>query len=59
MSIAATGTILGKDLALGPRSPLWLCALVFSVVFTFLIRGVFGSLFDPDPRFGLVDEGNS
>lgn len=59
MSAAATATIFRKEIALGPRSPLLLWAVVFPVVFTFLIRGVFGSLFDPNPRFGLVDNGES
>ena len=59
MSVAATATIFRKDISLGPRSPLLLWAVVFPVVFTFLIRGVFGSLFDPNPRFGVVDHGQS
>ncbi len=51
--------LLRKDLAMGPRSPVVLWALVLPVVITLLIRGVFGSLFDPQPRLGIVDEGNS
>ncbi len=51
--------VLRKDLSLGPRSPLVLYAFVLPVIMTILIRGVFGSLFDPDPRLGIVDEGTS
>ncbi len=51
--------VLRKDLQLGPRSPLFLYAFVVPVVLTLLIRGVFGSLFEPVPRLGVVDEGQS
>jgi len=48
-----------KDLRMGPRTPLFLYALILPVVLTFVIVGVFGSLFAPSPRLGIVDEGNS
>jgi len=51
--------ILLKDLSLGHRSPLILWALVLPVVMTLLIRMVFGSLFNTEPRLGIVDLGNS
>jgi len=51
--------LLRKDLAMGPRSPVVLWALILPVVLTLLLRGVFGSLFDPQPRLGIADEGNS
>ncbi|MDF1597195.1 MAG: ABC transporter permease [Acidimicrobiia bacterium] len=51
--------IMRKELRMGPRSPLFLYALVLPVVMTFIIVGVFGSLFAPSPRLGIVDEGNS
>ncbi len=51
--------LLRKDLRLGPRSPLLLYALVLPVLLTLLVRGVFGSLFDPQPRLGIVDLGGS
>lgn len=44
---------------MGPRSPIFLYALLLPVVLTFIIIGVFGSLFAPSPRLGIVDEGNS
>lgn len=44
---------------MGPRSPLVLYAFVLPVVMTLLIRGVFGGLFAPEPRLGIVDEGGS
>jgi hypothetical protein len=51
--------ILGKDLHLGPRSPLVLWALVLPVAMTLLLRGVFGGLFAGEPRLGIVDLGRS
>jgi ABC-2 type transport system permease protein len=51
--------ILGKDLHLGPRSPLVLWALVLPVAMTLLLRGVFGGLFADEPRLGIVDLGRS
>lgn len=51
--------VLRKDLALGPRSPIVLWALVLPIVLTLLIRGVFGGLFETEPRLGIVDAGSS
>ena len=51
--------MLRKDLGVGPRSPIFLYAIVLPVILTLLIRVVFGSLFDPVPRLGIVDEGDS
>jgi ABC-2 type transport system permease protein len=51
--------ILRKDLSLGPRSPIFLWTLVMPIVMTLLVQGVFGSLFERQPRLGLVDAGGS
>ncbi|MDP6509229.1 MAG: hypothetical protein QF573_09400, partial [Chloroflexota bacterium] len=51
--------MLRRDLQVGPRSPIFLYAFVFPVVATLLVRVVFGSLFDPTPRLGVVDQGGS
>lgn len=51
--------VLKKDLRLGPRSPILLWAVVFPLVGTFVVQIVFGSLFAPQPRLGLVDEDSS
>ena len=48
-----------RELQVGPRSPLLLYAIVLPVLITLLIRGVFGTLFQQQPRLGVVDEGNS
>lgn len=44
---------------MGPRSPLVLYAVVFPIAATLLIQVVFGSLFEPTPRLGVVDRGAS
>lgn len=59
MRLSRALSVFGKDLKLGPRSPIFLYALVFPVVATVLIQLVFGSLFEADPRLGIVDEGAS
>jgi ABC-2 type transport system permease protein len=51
--------ILRKDLQLGPRSPVFLWVLVLPLLMTLLLQMAFGSLFDPAPRLGIVDEGDS
>lgn len=59
MKISKVWHIMRKELRVGPRSPLFLYAIVLPVVMTLVIVGVFGSLFAPSPRLGIVDEGSS
>jgi len=59
VSIVRALKILLKDLRLGPRSPIFIWALVYPVVITLAVQGVFGSLFEPRPRLGIVDRGGS
>lgn len=59
MSLTRVWKILRKDLALGPRSPIFLWAIVLPVVLTLVLQVAFGSLFDPEPRLGILDEGGS
>jgi len=59
VSLARIKILLRKDLALGPRSPLVLWALIIPVALTLLVRGVFGGLFTAEPRLGIVDQGAS
>ena len=59
MNLRIAWQVLKKDLRLGPRSPILLWAIVFPLVGTFVIQIVFGSLFAPQPRLGIVDEGGS
>ena len=59
MSLTNTLRVLGKDLRLGPRSPVFLWVLVLPFLITFVVQVAFGSLFDPEPRLGIVDLGES
>jgi len=59
VSVSNVWQVLRKDLRLGPRSPILLWALVLPIVLTVLIRGVFGGLFESEPRLGIVDLGDS
>jgi len=51
--------VLGKDLRLGPRSPVFLWVLVLPLLITLVLQVAFGDLLDPRPRLGIVDEGES
>ena len=59
MNPARAYKVAKKDLKFSPRSPIFLWALVFPVVITLVVQVVFGSLFDPRPRLGIVDKGDS
>lgn len=59
MSLARTFKVLGKEFRIGPRSPVFLWVLFLPVFFTLILQVTFGSIFDPEPRLGIVDEGSS
>jgi len=59
LSIRRVLRILFKDFSVGPRKPFFIWALVMPFVLTFLFQFAFGSLFEPKPRMGIVDLGNS
>lgn len=59
MSPRLTWKVLKKDLALGPRSPIVLWAIMLPFFLTAVLQVAFGSLFSPEPRLGIVDQGSS
>ncbi len=59
MSFTRMFKVLRKDLALGPRSPIFMWAILLPVALTFILQIAFGSLFAPQPRLAIVDEGSS
>jgi len=59
MSLRRSRYVFGRELKLSPRSPLVFFAIAMPFLITFLISSVFGSLFDVNPRLGIVDEGDS
>ena len=46
-------TMLGRELRLGPRSPVVLMAIVLPLLMTFLVATVFGGLLTSQPRLGI------
>jgi ABC-2 type transport system permease protein len=59
MSLKRSWYVFGRELRLSPRSPLVFFAIAMPLIMTFLISSVFGSLFEANPRLGIVDQGNS
>jgi len=51
--------LLGKDFSVGPRKPFFIWALLMPFALTLLFQFAFGSLFEPKPRLGIVDLGDS
>jgi len=59
VSLARISRILGKDLKIGPRSPVFLWVLVLPVLITLVLQVAFGDLFESRPRLGISDQGSS
>jgi ABC-2 type transport system permease protein len=59
MNISRVWSLVAKDLRMGPRSPVFVFALLMPVLITFLVQVVFLTLFDPKPRLGIADLGHS
>ncbi len=59
MNLKRVLRILRKDFSIGPRKPFFIWALVMPFALTLLFQFAFGSLFEPQPRLGIVDLGSS
>ncbi len=59
MSLKRVGILLGKELWQGPRSFIFVWALIMPIIISLVISLIFGTLFTEKPKLGLVDEGNS
>ncbi len=59
MSIKRVLRILLKDFSVGPRKPFFIWALIMPFALTFLFQFAFGTLFEPKPRIGITDLGDS
>ena len=59
MSFSRAWTMLKKDLAVGPRSPIVLFALVMPLLLTLVLHLVFGGLLSAKPSLAIVDEAQS
>ena len=52
-------TMLGRELRLGPRSPVVLLAVAMPLLMTVVVSAVFGNLLVAEPRLGIYDAGGS
>jgi ABC-2 type transport system permease protein len=52
-------TMLGRELRLGPRSPVVLLAVAMPILMTVVVAAVFGNLLVSEPRLGIYDAGQS
>lgn len=59
MSLDRIWRLLRKEFSLGPRNPIFLFAIIVPFGLTLIFQMAFGALFDPKPRMGIVDDGNS
>lgn len=59
MNAARTWTVLKKDLKKAPRTGMVFLALLYPVMITGIVHLIFGSIFDPVPRVGIIDHGSS
>jgi ABC-2 type transport system permease protein len=59
MSIRRLVALFVRDLGRGPRSPTFLYALFMPIIITLVTKVVMMTLFDPMPRLGFVDLGES
>src|SRR5665648_1136786 len=59
VSLSRIWMVLKKDLALGPRSPIFLFVIALPVVLTAVLQLAFGSVFEPEPRMAIVDDRGS
>lgn len=55
-AVRRVGTMLGRELKLGPRSPVVLLAIVMPLLMTFLVASVFGGLLESEPRLGTYSQ---
>lgn len=59
MSLSRVLKVFRKDMVVGPRSPIFMYTLALPVAMTLVLQLAFGTLFEPKPRLGIVDQGNS
>ncbi len=52
-------TMLGREMKLGPRSPVVLLAVAMPLIMTLVVAAVFGNLLAGEPRLGIADAGDS
>ncbi len=59
MNLRKSMVVLSREVTMGPRTVMAFWIIVFPLLITFVVRIVFGGLFNPQPRLGIVDLGSS
>jgi len=59
MKLRNVGILIVKEMVQGPKSFMFILALVMPVVFTLLVSLIFGTFFSGKARLGIFDEGSS
>jgi len=59
MSLKRAFMVMWKDLRMGPRSSVFMFAILMPFMIAFLMQVVFVTLFDPAPRLAIADLGDS
>jgi len=59
MKLRNVGILIVKEMVQGPKSFMFILALVVPVVFTLLVSLIFGTFFSGKARLGIFDEGSS
>ncbi len=57
MNLGRAWRISAREFRLGPRSPIFVYAILLPIVMSLLISAVFGDLLDPNPRLAISDQG--
>lgn len=59
MNFGRVLTVLKKDVRRAPRSGIALLAVLYPALITLIVQVIFGGIFDPKPRVGVIDHGAS
>lgn len=59
MNVTRVGVLLGKELLQGPKSFIFIWALVAPVIISLVVSLAFGTLFNEKPTLGIADQGDS
>ena len=59
LNVSNVWTILKKDLKRAPKNGVVILAMLYPLLITVVVQVIFGQIFDPPPRIGVVDHGTS
>lgn len=59
MNASHVATVLRRELVVGPRGMMFAMIVLLPILINVVLRLIFGGVFDPEPRLGIVDHGGS